>query len=151
MNLNKLTKKELVERAKSLDIDVYKDDTKVDIIKRLNRYSYANCAGCNKKIEDPGSGQSLNDESKRMYSVTAPDSRSHVDLCEICYNEWSDVPKGYKLEVNKSNGGLWYRPLSKKEKSSVREDKLLNPDYTVGGIIIVFIIVAIILPIAQSF
>ena len=151
MNLNKLTKKELVERAKSLDINVYKDDTKADIIKRLNRYTYANCAGCNKKIEDPGSAQSLNDESKRMYSVTAPDSRSHVDLCGVCYNEWSDVPKGYKLEVNKSNGGLWYRPLSKKEKSAVRADKLIDPEFMLGWYIKGSIIILIILVIAQFF
>jgi hypothetical protein len=132
MDLNKLTKKELVEHAKSLDISVYKDDTKAELIRRLGNYSYANCAGCNKKIEDPGSAQSLNDESKRMYSVQSPDYRSSVELCEVCYNEWSDVPKGFKLEVNKSNGGLWYRPLSKKEKSAVRADKLIDPEFMLG-------------------
>ena len=50
MDLNKLTKKELIEHAKSIDIDVYKGETKADIIKTLNRYTYANCAGCNKKL-----------------------------------------------------------------------------------------------------
>jgi len=149
MDLNKLTKQQLVDHAKSLDISVYKGETKAEIIATLNRYSYANCAGCDKKIEDPGSGQSLNDESKRMYSVHAPDHRSSVELCEVCYNEWSDVPKGFKLEVNPSTGGLWYRPLSKKEKSAVRADKLYDPEFMIGWWIKGSIIVLIILAIAQ--
>ena len=149
MDLNKLTKQQLVDHAKSLDISVYRDDTKAELIARFNSYSYANCAGCDKKIEDPGSGQSLNDESKRMYSVQAPDNRSSVELCKVCYNEWSDVPQGFKLEVNPSTGGLWYRPLSKREKSAVRADKLYDPEFMIGWFIKGAIIVIIILVIAQ--
>ena len=121
MDLNKLTKKELINYAESLEIFVDKDETKAEIISWLNRYTFAKCEGCEKEIIDPPSANSC-DESKRMYYVIAPDSRSHVELCEVCYNEWSDVPKGYKLEVNKSNGGLWYRPLSKRDKKNIKED-----------------------------
>ena len=132
MNLNKLTKKELVKHAKSLDIFVDEDETKAEITSWLNRYTFANCPGCDNEIIDPPSAQTC-DESKRMFHVDAPGGGwGSVGLCETCYNEWSDVPKGFKLEVNKSNGGLWYRPLSKKEKSAVRADKLYDPAFMIG-------------------
>jgi hypothetical protein len=61
------------------------------------------------------------------------------------------IQKGFKLEVNKSNGGLWYRPLSKKEKSAVRLDKLNDPGFLIVWWVKGSIIVIIILAIAQFF
>jgi hypothetical protein len=104
------------------------------------------CAGCNKKIE---SGLELDDESKRMHYVDDILHREGVELCESCYQEWSDIPKGFRLEVNPSTGGLWYRPLTKKEKRVVIRDNLYNPEFMLGWYLKGAMIVIIIAVIAQ--
>ena len=161
MNLNKLTKKELVEYAKSLDISLDIESEKYELIDSLTKYIYTKCDGCDTKITDEvthqgyllgeGEEQTLfeDDSYEEMY-VATPADRLYgpgVNLCKACYDEWSDVPKGFKLEVNKSTGGLWYRPLSKKDKSEIREDKLNDPGLLITwwfkGSIIVLIILAI--------
>ena len=106
------------------------------------------CDGCNKELENVRSGQSLDDESKRMYHV-GRSTEPLVALCKKCYDEWSDVPKGFKLEVNPSSGGLWYRPLNQKEKREVMSDNLYDPKFMIGWWIKGSIIVLIILAIAQ--
>ena len=103
------------------------------------------CSGCNKSIVNDLDGV------EEIYYVQNPKWNSLVELCEVCYNEWSDVPKGFKLEVNPSTGGLWYRPLSKKEKSAVRIDKLFDPGFMIGWWIKGSIIVLTILALAQFF
>ena len=162
MDLNKLTKEELVEHAKSLDISLDIESKKYELIDSLTKYEYTKCDGCNTKITDEvthqgyllGEGEEqtlfVDDSYEEMYIVT-PDRlyRGSVKLCKACYNEWSDVPKGFKLEVNKSTGGLWYRPLSKKDESEIREDKLLDPGFMIGWWVKGSIIVIIILAIAQ--
>ena len=120
---------------------VYKNEFGEEIIK-------GKCAGCNKEIEDIRSGQSLDDESKRAHFVD-DSRRGAVALCEACHKEWSDVPKGFRLEVNPSTGGLWYRPLNQKEKREVMSDNLYDPKFMIGWWIKGSIIVLIILAIAQ--
>jgi len=131
MNLNKLTKKELVEHAKSLDIFLDIESTKDSLIDSLNKYEYIKCAGCAKKITDDYYG--YDDRYEKMHYVHRHIlNLDDIKLCEACYNEWSDIPKGFKLEVNPSTGGLWNRPLSKKEKSAIRADKLIDPEFLIG-------------------
>ena len=163
MNLNKLTKEQLVEHAKSLDISLDIESEKYELIDSLTKYVYTKCEGCSKKITEEfehigfllgeGEGETLfvDDSYEEMY-VAAPADRLSwpgVNLCKACYDEWSDVPKGFKLEVNPSTGGLWYRPLSKKDKSEIREDKLTDPGFMIGWWVKGSIIVLIILAIAQ--
>ena len=148
MNLNKLTKEELVEHGKSLDISLDMESKKYDLIDSLTNYQYTKCEGCGKKITDEY--YAYDDRYEEMYLVDKSIFNEYsVKLCEACYNQWSDVPKGFKLEVNPSAGGLWYRPLSKKDKSAVRSDKLNDPGFLIGWWVKGSIIVIIILAIAQ--
>ena len=148
MNLNKLTKQQLVDHAKSLDISLDIESKKYDLIDSLTNYQYTKCEGCGKKITDEY--YAYDDRYEEMYLVDKSIFNEYsVKLCEACYNQWSDVPKGFKLEVNPSAGGLWYRPLSKKDKSAVRSDKLNDPGFLIGWWVKGSIIVIIILAIAQ--
>ena len=149
MDLNKLTKKELLEYGESLEISLNIRDTKESLITKIERYEYTKCDGCKAKVTD---AQFPPDGYEDIYYIDDPSHRGpSVSLCEVCFNEWSDVPKGFKLEINKSNGGLWYRPLSKKEKSAVRTDKLFDSGFMIGWWIKGSIIVLTILAIAQFF
>jgi len=159
MNLNKLTKKELVDYAKSLDISLDIESEKYELIASLTKYIYTKCDGCSKKITDEfehigfllgeGEGEILfvDDSYEKMHNVEDGLYRGSVALCEACHKEWSDVPKGFRLEVNPSTGGLWYRPLNQKEKREVMSDKLNDPGLLITwwfkGSIIVIIILAI--------
>ena len=52
MNLNKLTKEQLVDHAKSIDIYLDIESKKYDLIDSLTNYQYTKCEGCGKKITD---------------------------------------------------------------------------------------------------
>ena len=119
MDLNKLTKKELVEYGESLDISLNIRDTKESLITQIERYEYSECDGCKVKVTD---AHFLPDGYEPIHYIDDPSHRFTVKLCEACFNEWSDVPKGFKLEINSSTGGLWYRPLSKTDKKNIKED-----------------------------
>jgi len=106
------------------------------------------CDGCKTEISDSVFEKYGDDESKRIHYVDNP-NYGVVLLCQACHKEWSDVPKGFRLEVNKSTGGLWYRPLSKKDKSEIREAKFTHPKFFIGWWIKGWIIVTIIFVIAQ--
>jgi len=107
------------------------------------------CDGCKTEISDSVFEKYGDDESKRIHYVDNPISPSVILLCQACHKEWSDVPKGFRLEVNPSTGGLWYRPLNQKEKSAIRSDKVNDPGFLIGWWVKGSIIVLIILAIAQ--
>ena len=103
------------------------------------------CDGCKTEISDSVFEKYGDDESKRIHYVDNP-NYGVVLLCQACHKEWSDVPKGFRLEVNPSTGGLWYRPLNQKEKREVMSDKLNDPGLLItwwfkGSIIVIIILV----------
>ena len=123
MDLNKLTKKELVDYADSKGISVNIKDKKEVLISKIkaldNRKKVANkssCAGC---------GIKFSNETSSLGVWLWPDSNTTLEtrvydesilFCGICHRDWGYPETGEKVELNPKTGKLSYAPINGDEK-----------------------------------
>ena len=110
MNLNKLTRKELVAYGDDFGLSLNINDKKEILISKFS------CDGC---------GDKLSRENEPYGIWLWPDSDTTLDtrvydesviLCGMCHSEWGDPDIGEKTELNPKTGKLRYVPINSKDK-----------------------------------
>ena len=158
MDLNKLTKKEIIDYADSQGISVNIKDTKEFLISKIkaldNRKKVANkssCAGC---------GIKFSNETSSLGVWLWPDSNTTLEtrvydesilFCGICHRDWGYPETGEKVELNPKTGKLRYVSINSDEKYyriKKASNKLDNTDNKlstkiVGMLLVIFLILVI--------
>ena len=145
MDLNKLTKKELVAYGDDFGLSLNIRDKKETLISKFF------CACC---------GDKLSRENEPFGIWLWPDSDTTLDtrvydesviLCGMCHAEWGDPDVGEKVELNPKTGKLRYVPIDSEDKYRRIKNKVGNLDGTKsevflkGWSIVFLILVAIVI------